>query len=675
MGVSPGLRTDRLVKPADAGTTNTNTVKPAKGVTTNMACPTQNEIANCLAGQLPRWQIESIFQHAENCLRCQINIDLIENSADHSALFVGRHLEWIRDETNRQIDSECERMMRRAAQLVDTSRPATADSECDGSTPRVPQRIRDYELRQIVGEGGMGTVYHAWHIRLKRHVALKVLSTSRSHSERAVHHFVREMEAVGRLNHPHIIRALDAGIDDGIHYLAMELVDGLDVGEIVRSLGELSLADAAAITVEIADALDYAHSRGLVHRDVKPSNIMLSAAGEALLMDLGLALLTDPHGRRQGRSDVLGSLHYLAPEQATDSGKVDARADVYGLGCTLYHIMMGQPPFAAEPEFTAAELLGFHAKCEPPKLSARRPDVPEEFGALVQRMLHKSPKHRPSMQQVSRQLAPFAVAADLAAVVRRARQNPTDGGPAYSFSRQIVHQPPATGWARSRLAVLVSLLCLSVGIRLATWAWQRQPPPSPTTVVQQATFPIAKDAMKELAEQLKSETSGPRSRLASNTIVAEDVSEGKTYRIQDRPGARLRIEISSPTEDGTSNVTYQVWDNLELKLKYPELYDKLAWIWSRRADPAARLQKDGWKITSRVTVRSIDGGKFRFLDAWTPKANLHAARNHRGNLAVQHGTESQHQFGTIFAKSVDELRQQFPEAAESLGVLESTLIK
>ncbi len=638
-----------------------------------MTCPSRKEIAICLEGQLTAWRMEQIFRHVEGCARCQLVIEATDTSRDRSALLGCTDLPSIRDHATRNVDTACQKMIRNAAKLATGMCSERVESKRNVSPRDVPRTIRDYQLENIVGVGGMGTVYCAWHARLKRHVALKILSTTHSHSKHAVRHFLNEMAAVGRLNHPHIIRALDAGICDGVHYLAMDLVDGLDVGEVLQRLGRLAVADAAKITAEIAVALEYAHSCGLVHRDIKPSNIMLASAGKALLLDLGLALLTESIGCGQGPPHVLGSLHYLAPEQAIDSRNVDAQADVYGLGCTLYHLLAGHPPFVADPEFSDRELLAAHADCQPPSLTATRCDIPPEIVLLVDRMLHKSPINRPSAQQVSSTLAPFADEANLPLVVRRACQITTAGQPAYCYSRPVQHWPKATNRAAWRLKVLVGLLGLLAGIHLTSWSvWQRSPH-FPKSVVSRKAPRIGQQTKQGLATLLTTEATAPQSCLISSTIVALNESENKIYTIQDKPGSQLHIEITSASDEDKSTVTYQAWDYLELMRKYPELYDKVAWTWACKTNPTEPLKGDGWQVISRATLRSINGGKSRFVDGWTSDGHLQAAQSHRGNIVLRHTGETGKPDVT-FARSINDLQQQFPEAAASLEVLEDTLL-
>ncbi len=302
-------------------------------------------------------------------------------------------------------------------------------------------------------------------------------------------------------------------------------------------------------------------------------------------------------------------------------------------------------------------------------LTASCPDVPEEIVTLVQAMLRKSPQHRPRIQQVSTILARHAVDADLRLVMRRARQVAPNDHRAHFYSRQITHRPTATSWNALRLKILVSLLCLLIGIRWSSWTALERLPQIPASVLDPGPTPVGKEAMEDLASLLKSDRPLPQSRLESSTIVARNESENKTYTIQDTPGSHLRIQITSVSSDGISNLTYQVWDHLELKMKYPAVYDQLAWIWLWKTKPAGRLEKDGWKVAT-ATVRSMNGGEFRFLDAWSREARVQAARNRRGNIALR-----QQDFEILFANTINDLRQKFPEAAESLRVLENTQLK
>jgi serine/threonine protein kinase len=197
--------------------------------------------------------------------------------------------------------------------------------------------VREYKLLAELGKGGMGTVYRALHTKLDREVALKILPAERTKDPEAVDRFQREMKAVGKLEHPHIVRATDAGEQDGTHFLVMEYVEGLDLSELVQVIGPLPVADACEVIRQAAVGLQAAHEHGMVHRDIKPSNLMLAANGRVKILDLGLALLDpqrgdvdDEGGGRDLTSDgqIMGTFDYMAPEQAGDSHGVDIRADI-----------------------------------------------------------------------------------------------------------------------------------------------------------------------------------------------------------------------------------------------------------------------------------------------------------------------------------------------------------
>jgi serine/threonine protein kinase len=211
----------------------------------------------------------------------------------------------------------------------------------------------------------MGTVYRAVHTRLKKPFAIKVLHIDRTADPHAVARFQRELEAIGRLDHDNIGRATDAGEVGGLHFLVMELVDGIDLSRLIRHRGPLPIADACELARQAALGLQCAHERGLVHRDVKPSNLLLSAQGELKVLDLGLALLS--HGRRASgeltaTGQVMGTADYMAPEQWEASHSVDIRAEVYSLGCTLHTLLTGRPPFGGAEYDSVMKKMAAHAQ-------------------------------------------------------------------------------------------------------------------------------------------------------------------------------------------------------------------------------------------------------------------------------------------------------------------------
>lgn len=312
----------------------------------------------------------------------------------------------------------------------------------------IGRRIRDYELLELLGQGGMGSVWKAKHTRLKRMVALKLLPPERMSDAAAVARFHREMEAVGQLRHPHIIEALDAGEEAGTHYLVMEFVEGIELAALSKKFGPLPIADACELMRQTALGLQHAFEHGLVHRDIKPSNLLLSkgefvssrsretsdpehrtltssaTTGILKILDLGLALLQGDVATGSdltSTGQVMGTLDYIAPEQLADTHAVDIRADLYSLGCTLYRLLTGEPPFSSATLNTAAKKIYAHSFTPPPSLLARRPDAPPELSALVNRLLAKKPDERfATPNEVAAALAPLCAGHNLPALLASA---------------------------------------------------------------------------------------------------------------------------------------------------------------------------------------------------------------------------------------------------------------
>jgi response regulator RpfG family c-di-GMP phosphodiesterase len=267
--------------------------------------------------------------------------------------------------------------------------------------------LGNYRVLDRVGSGGMGVVYRGEHRQLRTPVAIKALHPTPDQSPRALARFFQEARAVGRLRHPNIVAAVDAGEEPAvgpdcpaIPYFVMELVPGTDL-ELAVAAQPFSVGFACHVAHQVADALIEAHRHGLVHRDIKPSNVIVTPDGQAKLLDFGLARL--PTEERLTRSGAqLGTVGYMSPEQARNAHAVDARADVFGLGATLYYAVTGQAPYSDSPAFAAA----------PPSARALRPDVPAGLDAVLARMMAHDPAHRyPSAEAVMRALLPYLPAA------------------------------------------------------------------------------------------------------------------------------------------------------------------------------------------------------------------------------------------------------------------------
>lgn len=279
------------------------------------------------------------------------------------------------------------------------SSAASFSSSAPKTLPGAPEngRIGPYELLELLGQGGMGSVFKARHTRLGKLVAVKLLSEKLTRNSTAVKRFCREMKAVGVLEHPNIVRAMDADEQNGLHYLVMEYIDGKDLQQMVQQQGPFSVLEACRITAEAAKALEHAHHNGLIHRDIKPANFLLSKTGQLKLLDLGLARLTGEFGTESGithSGTSLGTPDYMAPEQWSDSRTVDHRTDLYSLGCTLYFLLVGHAPFATKEYRNVVAKMNAHSQGAIPNLLDKRNDIPSELQHLFQDLLAKTADKR-----------------------------------------------------------------------------------------------------------------------------------------------------------------------------------------------------------------------------------------------------------------------------------------
>jgi len=247
-----------------------------------------------------------------------------------------------------------------------------------------------YELEEVVGQGGMSTVYKAHDSLLERNVALKVLHQQYNEDEDFVERFKREARSVAQLQHPNIVTVIDRGEEAGRQYIVFEFIDGENLKELVVRKGRLDLRDALEIALEVARGLAFAHDHGLVHRDVKPQNVLLNGDGRAKVTDFGIARSLDvDHGMTQ-TGTILGTSNYIAPEQASGQ-PVDAHTDVYSLGIVLYEMLTGELPFPGE-SFVAVAMK--HIQEPAPNVLDVRGDVPLRVAEMIDRALEKDPEHR-----------------------------------------------------------------------------------------------------------------------------------------------------------------------------------------------------------------------------------------------------------------------------------------
>jgi eukaryotic-like serine/threonine-protein kinase len=263
-----------------------------------------------------------------------------------------------------------------------------------------------YKLLDHLGTGGMSSVYLAEHVLMQRRVAIKVLPKNRVEDSSYLARFHREAQAAAALDNRNIVRAYDVDNDGNIHYLVMEYVEGRDLQQMVKDDGPMDYIVAADFIRQAADGLAHAHKAGLIHRDVKPANLLVDQKKVVKVLDLGLARFTaDDRASLTVAYDenVLGTADYLAPEQALDSHGVDSRADIYSLGCSLYFLLTGHPPF---PDGTLPQRLMMHQKQQPTGIHKDRPDAPQDLVDICSKMMAKKPDQRyQSMNEVSRALS------------------------------------------------------------------------------------------------------------------------------------------------------------------------------------------------------------------------------------------------------------------------------
>lgn len=463
-------------------------------------CPDRETMAGFLLGSLPEPEHEWVMDHVDACGPCQARL---AESETHSDEFLASL--W-RPSSGEPFEEEfeCASSVARAERLIDTlgdegDTPAAPD-ERRAEPPLEIERIGPYRLLRRLGAGGMGTVYKALHTKLDRVVALKVLNSSRLGDPDAVARFEREMKAIGRLDHPHLVRATDADEDDGQQYLVMEFVDGIDLSRLQRRLGPLPPAEASELIRQAAVGLQYVHEQGLVHRDLKPSNLMLgveesgrgvgsrkrevgsggAVVGEVAptpavkILDLGLARLGAEGGERELTStgQVMGTLDYMAPEQVDNTHGVDIRADIYSLGATLYKLLTGRAPLSGKKPQTSLQKIVALARDEAPSVSTLRHDLPAGLTTAVDRMLSRDPARRfATPAEVADALAPFAQEADLAGLWEKAQSSENPGAISGSGQAPPPERVADTARPRRTKAILASAVALVlVAVPIAIWA-------------------------------------------------------------------------------------------------------------------------------------------------------------------------------------------------------------
>jgi len=255
--------------------------------------------------------------------------------------------------------------------------------------------IGKYKLLERVGVGGMGQVFLCEHMFMKRRVAVKVLPPAKAEQPAALGRFYREARAAGSIEHPNIVRTHDIDQDGNLHFIVMEYVDGSNLLDIVKKFGPLNIGRAVSYIRQTAIGLEFAFQGGIIHRDIKPGNILVDRFGLAKLLDMGLARFYNDNAdnltQKYDDKIVLGTADYVAPEQVANSHAVDIRADIYALGASMYFMLAGHPAF---PNGTVSQKLLWHRTKDPTPIRQIRPEVPEGLAAIVEKMMRKDPAAR-----------------------------------------------------------------------------------------------------------------------------------------------------------------------------------------------------------------------------------------------------------------------------------------
>ena len=292
-------------------------------------------------------------------------------------------LQWLKEEQSRGRNTPLQSILLQKRLLT---REQWVDVRRTMAQEGIAPRLGDYEILSRIGRGSMGTVYRARQRGLDRIVALKVLASHLASNEEFVRRFLREARLAARVNHPNIVQVFDVGRWRTRHYIAMEFVRGRSLERMLAKTGPISEALAVSVALQVAAALEQAEARGIVHRDIKPGNILVTAQGVAKLADLGLALAAG-----ESAEDNVGTPYYMSPEQARNDANLDTRSDIYSLGCALFHAVTGRPPFEGA---AALETARMHAELAPPDARAARPDLSEAFSAVLRRMMAKRTEDR-----------------------------------------------------------------------------------------------------------------------------------------------------------------------------------------------------------------------------------------------------------------------------------------